>query len=356
MRSTISTAAMLATLLSLVVLSSAHDDNSTQYTLTDDLSYKNFFSAFDFFDGPDPTQGFVQYQNQTSAVDKNLVGYLEDTQSVFMGVDYTTKDPAGRASVRLESKKSWNQGLYLPANWLLSSSAAWPQGSEIDFLEGVNDYDSNTVTLHTTKGCMVDNSTSSSSGSGMSDHLNLPFSGTMATGDCDIAPPNQDKKVGCSIHAPKALFVTTQTGSGGTATAQDFAYPSYGTDFNKAGGGVYTMEWTSTSISFTKHFDSNISTTTTSPDPSIWSTPMARFDGADCDFTERFENLKIIFNTAFCGEWAGKEWDKSCAKKTGVSTCEAYVCDNPAAFTEAYWEAAGLKWFQKVICIYDFIF
>lgn len=98
----------------LATLSNAHGDHQSeggQYELTDDLTYKNFFSAFDFFDGPDPTKGFVKYQNQEDAIKQGLVGYLEDTQSVFMGVDYTTKDAAGRAAVRLESKKSWNHGL-----------------------------------------------------------------------------------------------------------------------------------------------------------------------------------------------------------------------------------------------------
>jgi nicotinate-nucleotide pyrophosphorylase (carboxylating) len=114
------------------------------------------------------------------------------------------------------------------------------------------------------------------------------------------------------------------------------------------------MEWTTTGISvwffprnspgFTENFSSN----TTAPDPSAWSTPIAHFGGSNCDFSERFRDLKIIFNTAFCGEWAGTEWDKSCAKKTGVSTCNEYVRDNPEVFKETYWEVAGLRWFQKV--------
>jgi hypothetical protein len=86
--------AVLATLIPLITAIS-------QYTLTDDLTYNNFFDAFGFYDGPDPTNGFVKYQKQEHAIKQNLVGYLEDAQSVLMRVDYTTKDPAGRASVRL---------------------------------------------------------------------------------------------------------------------------------------------------------------------------------------------------------------------------------------------------------------
>ncbi|EFQ88087.1 hypothetical protein PTNB73_03064 [Pyrenophora teres f. teres] len=357
-------------LAALVTLSSAQDNQTIQggqYTLTDDLSYENFFSAFDFFNGTDPTKGFVQYQNRDDAIKQGLVGYLEDTKSVYIGVDYTTKDSSGRASVRLESKNSYNQGLliadirHMPASvcgtwlamWMLSSSARWPNGGEIDIIEGVNDYDSNSATLHTSKGCMIDNATAPTGGSGGIGDANAPFTGLMTTDDCDVNALGQGKNVGCSIHAPTTMPGRQTGGSGGTdASGGEVIFPSYGTDFNKASGGVYAMEWTSTFISvwffprdsptFNKYFSSN----NTAPDPSSWDTPMARFSGSGCDFTERFKDLKIIFNTDFCGEWAGKEWE-TCAKKTGVSTCNAYVQSNPDAFQEAYWEVAGLKWFQK---------
>jgi hypothetical protein len=256
----LSTTFLITVLVTLISLTAAHDGHSdaSPYTLTDDLSYKNFFDGFDFYDGPDPTKGFFKYQNQEYAIKQNLVGYLEDTQSVFMGVDYTTKDTAGRASVRLESKKSWNHGLMIadirhmpssecgswPAMWLLSSSDKWPMGGEIDILEGVNDYTSNSVTLHTSKGCMVDNSTSGavSGGTSMAD---APFSGTMSTDDCGVKAPGQGENVGCSIHAPDSMSGVQM---GGTDNAA-IPLSTYGTDYNKAGGGIYATEWTEKSIS-----------------------------------------------------------------------------------------------------------
>jgi hypothetical protein len=332
--------AVLVTLFAFTAAHEGHGDDAAQYTLTDDLS---------------------------------LVGYLDDTKSVFMGVDYTTKDPAGRASVRLESKKSWNNGLLIadilhmppaipgvwPAFWLLSSSAPWPQGGEIDILEGINEYQTNSVTLHTSAGCMVDNSTSAAAGSGATGGADAPFTGLLSTDDCDVAAPGQGKNVGCSIHAPDNMLMSSGGGSGAGNIA-DMPLPSYGTDFNKAGGGIYAMDWTSESISvwffprdspaFTQHFGAkNTSTGTTSPDPSAWGTPIAHFAGSGCNFSARFKDLKIIFNTAFCGQWAGAddEWAKTSAFKAGVETCEKFVRENPDAFTEAYWEVAGLKWFQK---------
>jgi hypothetical protein len=362
MRSTTLLAMVLATVLSLSAPSNAHDrPQPGAYKLTDDLSYKNFFSSFDFFSGPDPTQGFVQFQNLTSAIDHGLVGYLEDTQSVFMGVDYSNKDAKGRASVRLESKKAWNHGLLIadihhmphsecgvwPALWLLSANETWPLGGEIDLLEGVNDYQSNSVTLHTSKGCVVDDSTSDGFGqAGNNLDTPLPFTGSLTTGDCDVAAEGQGNNVGCSIHAPTTVS-NLQMGTG--SDNSESTLPSYGTGFNKAGGGIYAMEWTSISISvwFLPRNSPFSTNATSTPDPTLWGTPMARFSGTGCDFEERFKNLKIIFDTTFCGEWAGMEWDKSCATKTGVSTCEAYVRDNPEVFKEAFWEVANLRWYQK---------
>ncbi|KAJ4348177.1 uncharacterized protein N0V89_009549 [Didymosphaeria variabile] len=323
------------------------------YTLKDDLTYNNFFQNFDFFSGSDPTNGFVQYQTKDAATQNQLVGYFEDTQSVFLGVDYKNKDPKGRASVRVESTKTWNQGLLIadirhmpdstcgtwPAYWLLGQQTVgtddWPKGGEIDLLEGVNLDSAAAVTLHTSAGCAVDNATSS-----IQSRAESAFMGSMSTSNCDVAAEDQDKNVGCSIQAPKL-------------TAQN-NLATYGTDFNNAGGGVYAMEWTDSSISVwflprnSTTFASASSNATQTLDPSTFGTPLAKFQGQGCDFQERFKNMRIIFDTTFCGDWAGKTWEEStCAAKTGAATCEEYVQNNPEAFADAYWEIAGLKWFEK---------
>ncbi|KAF1920556.1 concanavalin A-like lectin/glucanase domain-containing protein [Ampelomyces quisqualis] len=352
---------MLAIASSLVSVATAAS-TGVGYTLTDDLSYTNFFSAFEFFDGPDPTKGFVQYQDAQSAVDQKLVGLLQDTKSVFMGVDYTTKDPKGRASVRLESTKTWNHGVLIadighmpastcgswPAFWLLGQQA-WPVGGEIDILEGVNDYDSNAVTLHTSQGCVVDNSTAPAPNTATISRASTSFTGFLNTDNCDVAAPNQPKNVGCSIHAPDSLPPTSGSSSSSSSTLPP---ASYGTRFNAAQGGIYALEWTAQSISvfFFPHGSPlyRLAANTSSPDPSAWGAPLAHFSGAACDFEQRFADMRIIFDTTFCGEWAGKEWvEGGCMAKTGASTCEAYVRQNPRVFRDSWWEIRGLKWFQK---------
>jgi hypothetical protein len=342
---------------------------AAKYALHTDMSSTNFFANFDFYSKPDPTNGFVQYQNLDAAINQSLVGYIDG--NVFLGTDFTTKDPAGRASVRAESKVNFNKGLLIadiahmpaggcgtwPAFWTLGSGT-WPQTGEIDILEGVNDYDRNAVTLHTTTGCVVNNASLPSGAqagvsSSQSQHA---FSGSMMTDNCDVNASDQDKNVGCSIKAP-ASDPSSPGNSNGNGNPNANAngtttLPTYGAPFNANGGGVYALEWTDTFIRvffFPRNSASFPSATqlTTSPDPSTWGTPIASFAGNGCDIAQRFKDHRVIFNVAFCGDWAGKEWDKSCKAKTGVSTCEAYVRDNPEAFTESYWEIKGLRWFEE---------
>jgi hypothetical protein len=347
---------MMRRSISLAVLATSifYNISTAHYTLTNDLSGENFFQSFDLFSDHDPTNGFVAYQPLASAIKNKYIGYIpnRNTSNVFLGVDYTNVTPAGRPSIRAESKMKWNHGLLLadirhmpastcgswPAFWMLGEGL-WPTTGEIDILEGVNDQVSNLITLHTTTGCIVDNTTRGNMG--MADQG--LFSGEMLTDNCDVKAADQDKNQGCSIHALER--------------ASGEKLHTYGTDFNSVGGGMYAMEWTATSISvwffarnsdaFSDHFSNT--TSATEFQTSAWGKPLARFAGTGCDFEQRFKNLRIIFNTAFCGEWAGRQevWDSSCAAKTGVATCADYVRDNPSAFQKAYWEIEALRWYEN---------
>lgn len=100
------------------------------------------------------------------------------------------------------------------------------------------------------------------------------------------------------------------------------------------------MQWTSTGIAVWFFARSSIPADISSgyPDPAGWKTPMAYFSGTGCDFTDRFGPQQIVFDTTFCGDWAGETsiWAASaCSAK--ATTCAAYVNANPSAFQEAYW-------------------
>ncbi|KAK3713238.1 hypothetical protein LTR37_008671 [Vermiconidia calcicola] len=290
------------------------------YVLEDDYMDGDFFSKFSFWETEDPTHGFVAYQNQSAATEQKLI---ESTSNqVNLLVDSTYKTPNGRPSVRLTSNKIYQSGLVIidvahmpgsicgawPAFWTVGPD--WPNQGEIDIIEGVNDQAMNKMTLHTGPGCSIGN--------------NNAFSGSLETTTCDVSG---ESNVGCQIEA-----------SGGA---------TYGTSFNAAGGGVYAMDWTSKSIAIYFFPRGSIPSDVTgnSPNPSSWGQPVAHFSGG-CDISSAFTNQQLVFDTTFCGDWAGKVWGESCAAKTG-KTCEEWVANNPKEFKEAYWTINSLKVYQN---------
>jgi hypothetical protein len=167
------------------------------------------------------------------------------------------------------------------------------------------------MTLHTGPNCQVGSDTSQ-------------FAGEVTTPDCDVKAPNQDKNAGCSIKSRSKA--------------------SYGEGLNAAGGGVYATQWTDDHISvfFFPRESIPADVLGDSPDPSGWGMPAAKFMGG-CDISRMFKQQQIVFNTAFCGDWAGNAWDSSETCKQKAPTCDEYVRDNPEAFAEAHWTINALK-------------
>lgn len=297
---------------------------AAQYTLEDDYSISNFASMFDFYTGPDPTNGFVNYISQPDATSQQLLSTT--SQSIFMRADST--NPAtgrGRNAIRISSRKSYNHGLIIldaahmpagcgtwPAFWLLGPN--WPASGEVDIIEGVNSQTSNSFAMHTSAGCRISQSSS--------------FTGTVSTQNCDVHAPDQGTNVGCAIKTADPA--------------------SYGSGFNAAGGGVYATLWTSTAVSIFFFSRSQIPADITSgqPDPSSWGRPQAQFSNDACDIDSHIRDQQIVFTNTFCGDWAGQVWssDATCAPRG--STCVDFVRDNPGAFAEAYWEVRSLKVYQ----------
>ncbi len=293
------------------------------YTIEDAYDTSNFFSGFSFFDGTDPTNGFVSYKSAAVANDSALAGYSND--AVYLGVDYTTKNPSGgRASTRVNSNKAYTHGLFIadiahmpgsicgvwPAFWTFGPN--WPASGEIDIIEGVNNGKTNTVTLHTSAGCTL------------TDNGALSTSILSNGGNCNAGNGND----GC-----------------GFSTTNDLAY---GDAFNANGGGVHAMLWTSTGISTYFFPRTSIPSDITSgaPDPSSWGTPVTAFGGSGCNIDTHFKNHNIIFDTTFCGDWAGNVWSQNTQCVALATTCDAYVGANPSAFSQAFWLINSVKVYQ----------
>lgn len=286
------------------------------YTLQDNYDTTNFFDGFDFFSGQDPTNGFVKYADASSANSAALAGFANN--GVYLGVDsHAAKPDAGRSSVRVSSKKKYNKGLIVadiahmpgsicgvwPAFWTFSASKQWPAGGEIDIIEGVNAETSNTQTLHTGPGCTMKHG-----------------------GDCNAGNGN----TGCS-------------------TGPNNDTKTYGDGFNQMGGGVHAMEWTSDAISmwfFPRTAPVPADIAAGKPDPSGWGKPTTQFSGG-CNIDEHFQDHQIVFNTAFCGDWAGKVWEQDATCKAKAPTCDDYVAQHPGDFKEAYWLINSVKVFSS---------
>ncbi|KAK4242357.1 glycoside hydrolase [Achaetomium macrosporum] len=303
---------------------------ASSYNIIDTFDASNFFNEFDFFTQADPTNGFVQYVDATTADREGLAGFSQG--GVYLGVDYTNTTTTGRQSVRVTSKTFYTKGLFIadiahmpagadgtgscglwPAFWMFGPN--WPNSGEIDIIEGVNSQNSNSVSLHTGSGCSVSNA------------------GSLAS--TKLLSPNCQGNEGC----------TQTTGASNT----------YGTGFNAAGGGVYAMEWTDAAIKVW-FFPRDSSTATqlaasannaTAPDPSAFGTPLAVFDGgANCSIDSHFANHNIVFDTTFCGDWAGQVWSSDQTCSALASKCEDFVGAHPEAFSQAYWLLNQLRVYQ----------
>ncbi|GLB41674.1 putative glycoside hydrolase family 16 protein [Lyophyllum shimeji] len=269
----------------------------------------DFLAGWDFFNKGDPTHGLVNYVDAETAQEKHLAK-VEDGQ-VILAADDTTVLRSGdkRDSVRISTKKTYNGGLFIadiaampvgcgiwPAYW--SVGPDWPNGGEIDILEGVHNQDTNQYTLHTAAGCSLNNAVKTTS---------RVLGTTCASSGAD--------NTGCAFRDTDAR--------------------SYGHGFNGAGGGVYAHLWDSAGIKIWHFARSEIPQDIKDgkPDPSKWPTPAAQFAASSCDVGKYFHDNSLVFDTTFCGDWAGATY----ASAGCPGTCAERVAD-PKNFQDAKWK------------------
>ncbi|KAF5358654.1 hypothetical protein D9758_007724 [Tetrapyrgos nigripes] len=327
----------------------------TTWTLSDKYEGQNFFDGWDFFKDDDPTHGFVQYQPEDVAKSQSLAVVGEDGV-VTLSVDDKSTPPQGttvsddnpykRSAVRITTKKRYNGGLFIanfsmmpdgcstwPAYWyvhraqigrLLASTlnhrlcplthpTVHPTG-ELDILEGVNGQGSNKLSAHTGPTCSLQVNPS--------DILGTPPA-TM--------PQSCDHQPGCGV--------------------SDTTPSSFGSAFNKAGGGILVHRWTSQKIEVWhfKHEDAPQDIANGAPNPDGWGKPQFMLGGDQCEIPKNFVDNSLIINTSLCGDWAGGAWaDSTCNKKPDGTplTCAEAVAD-PKMFTDAKWKINFIHVYQS---------
>ncbi|KAG6835744.1 hypothetical protein H0H93_015045 [Arthromyces matolae] len=312
---------MKSATVALSLLSLAGSALSAPYLLSDKIVGSDFYREFNFEAISDPTHGRVNYTDAATAMHQNLTFASHDT--FILRSDFkTVLDPngPGRNSARIRTNKAYSTHVAIfdvrhmpqgcgtwPAIWE-TDEASWPNGGEIDIVEGVNDVMPNAMTVHTGPNCTMPTTRLET--------------GTPALNDCDT---NANGNAGCGVHAP--------------------TLNSYGPDFNANGGGWYAVERTDNYIKIwfwprnAKNVPIGVRLGSLIIDTTLWGIPTAYFPNTQCDLKSHFDANNIIINLTFCGDWAGNVYSQS----TCPSTCVDYVNNNPAAFADAYFDFASLN-------------
>lgn len=100
------------------------------YSLATSYAGNSLLSGFNWIDTRDYSNGFVKYQSQANAAAAGLFAVDPETGAVRIGVDHTNtySFSEGRPSIRIESKRAYNQGLFI-ADFLHmppSQCGVWP--------------------------------------------------------------------------------------------------------------------------------------------------------------------------------------------------------------------------------------
>ncbi|KAJ8463021.1 hypothetical protein ONZ45_g17727 [Pleurotus djamor] len=313
MRPIVSSFVALASLLS-------YQARAATYGLTDNWTGSAFFSEFTWENIPDPTHGRVNYVDQATAQNLNLS--VVNGEDLILRPDHTTvltPGGPGRNSVRIRSNKVFTTHVAVfnikhmpqgcgtwPAVWEVTKNT-WPDGGEIDILEGVNDMGVNVVSAHTNEGCTM---------------------------------PGDRAEIGEAVTFDCNAFANSNSGCG--VRVNDVR--SFGPTFNENGGGWYTIERTPTFIkvwffSRTDEVPDDVRNGGVVVNTDNWGPPTAFFPNTQCDIEKHFDEHYIVINLTFCGDFAGAVYPFSGCP----STCEDFVNSNPAAFNDAFFNIGSLR-------------
>eukprot|EP00930_Biecheleria_cincta_P003176 TRINITY_DN104109_c0_g1_i1.p1 TRINITY_DN104109_c0_g1~~TRINITY_DN104109_c0_g1_i1.p1 ORF type:complete len:409 (-),score=33.35 TRINITY_DN104109_c0_g1_i1:191-1417(-) len=334
--------------LALFVACPATADAGIPYKLSKSMVGTDFFSNWWFWKDADPTRGFVQYTEHDPAMANGLI----DAQPgwAYIGVDSKTilsaANGPGRGSVRITSNEKYSHGLFIitvahmptgcgtwPAFWMFGEDPPahiWPDYGEYDIIEGVNVDSAVKTTLHTKKGCDQSYNVKPSD-----------FTGSWVFPNCDIRAG-----FGCQQIGPE---------------------DSFGQSLNRNGGGTFAAEWDPKMGRFRTWFwragSEPADVLARSPTLDYWGVPFSYFQMTDptCPanpniFKERtvcptdyFKEMRLVLNTALCGDWAGenKTWAAQCGKTFPGMTCNEVVAASPDVLKDSYWNITRLDVYQR---------
>jgi len=299
--------------------SPAYMRRSTNYTLQNKFVGEDFLD-WDFFSQSDPTAGLVQYVDANTATSSGLATVdCDNVTTLAVDASQTVAVGGQRQSVRISSPQTYSSGLFIadfqqmpfgcgiwPAYWTVSATASWPNGGEIDVIEGVNLNTENQITLHSGPGCTLNNS--------------QPTSGHILGQQC-----------------------ASSSGSNSGCAYQQNDTRSFGAGFNAAGGGVFAHLWNSDGITFWFFARDEIPSDITSgnPDPTTWGEAAAIFPNTGCDIASHFYDHSIVLDTTICGDWAGPAYSSSGCP----GTCDQIVA-NGTNFANAQWKVNSISVYQ----------
>ncbi|KAH9480242.1 putative glycosidase C21B10.07 [Psilocybe cubensis] len=299
---------------------------AASYDMVKEYSGKTFFDEWTFYNHFDNlTNGNVQYLSASDAFKSKLAFVDPTTNHAIMKVDNTSNVEfnSNRNSVRLQTDVKYSVG----SVWIVDmlhvpfGCAVWPawwsvadtrEGGEIDTFEGVNLASHSIMGLHTLPGCTQVGQNQSST--------------IVNSTDCSfLANDNQ----GCI-----STVKSTQ---------------SYGSEFAKAGGGVFGTEFAESGISIwffpRAEVPDVLSSNSSSIDTSSFGQPVGNWPSTQCNSSEFFQPQHLIFVITLCGDLAGRP---EIFSQTCPGVCyNDHVLGDGSNFADAYFEVASVRVFSK---------
>ncbi|KAK7024389.1 hypothetical protein VNI00_016330 [Paramarasmius palmivorus] len=307
---------MLLQLAALSIL--AHGISAQTWRLTQHFGGPQFFDGFQYVENAtDPANNFGNIRTiGESSPFRSRMTYVDSNGRAIIKVDdETVGNPLdtefGRNSIYLKSREPMTFGSLIVVDlehipygcsvWpgLFTQGENWPEGGELDLIEGVNLQPRNQYALHTDP-----------------DHrCRHTATGEQQTGTTTFAECTADgiDNRGCTV--------------------QEASPRSFGSSF---AGGAYALAWDEQGIRMWFFERGTLPTgIDNDPDPSQWPTPSAFYPASGCDPRTAFGPQVLTIAINICGKWALPAFGETCGSV--ASQCVDMVRD-PANYRNAYWE------------------